>query len=75
VRTEDLVRKANQIAAFFRPYPEAEAAAGVAKHMRDFWDPRMRRLLAAHVAAGGAGLDPLALAGARLAAEETSAGA
>jgi hypothetical protein len=30
-------------------------------------------MLAAHVAAGGAGLDPLALAGARLAAEPAPA--
>ncbi|MEQ9812837.1 MAG: formate dehydrogenase subunit delta [Azospirillaceae bacterium] len=60
MKTEDLVRKANQIAAFFAPYPEAEAVEGVVGHMRSFWEPRMRRQLADHIAAGGAGLSPLA---------------
>jgi formate dehydrogenase subunit delta len=34
----------------------------IADHIRQFWDPRMRRAIAAHVASGGAGLDPLAKA-------------
>jgi formate dehydrogenase subunit delta len=34
----------------------------IADHIRQFWDPRMRRVIAAHVAEGGAGLDPLAKA-------------
>ena len=47
--TEDLVRMANQIARFFEPYPDAEAIAGVAEHLRKFWDPSMRAaLVAAH---------------------------
>ncbi|MFO1105524.1 MAG: formate dehydrogenase subunit delta [Amaricoccus sp.] len=62
--TEELVRMANQIADFFRAYPPEEAEAGIEDHIRDFWDPRMRRALAAHLAGGGAGLDPLARAGA-----------
>jgi formate dehydrogenase subunit delta len=65
METERLVSMANQIAAFFRPYPEAEAVTGVADHIRQFWDPRMRAALARHLEAGGAGLDPLALAAAR----------
>jgi formate dehydrogenase subunit delta len=60
----DLVRMANQIAAYFAAYPEADAIAGVAGHMRDFWDPWMRRHLAAMMARGGDGLDPLARRGA-----------
>ena len=62
--TDELVRMANQIADFFRPYPAEEADAGIDTHIRDFWDPRMRRQLAAHLAAGGAGLSDLARAGA-----------
>lgn len=60
-----LVYMANQIADFFRPYPEDEAVAGVENHIKQFWDPRMRAALVAHVGSGGAGLEPLALAAAK----------
>ena len=56
---ERLVVMANQIARFFASQP-GDAAAGVAKHLAAYWDPRMRALIRAHVAAGGAGLDPIA---------------
>lgn len=56
----DLVRMANQIADFNRAYPHDEALAGVETHIRQFWDPRMRALMAAHLARGGDGLSPLA---------------
>ena len=55
-----LVFMANQIAGYFAAYPESEAVAGAANHIRMFWDPRMRRQIAAHVESGGAGLSPLA---------------
>ncbi|MDF2233671.1 formate dehydrogenase subunit delta [Albimonas sp. CAU 1670] len=64
MKTDELVRMANQIAAFFQAYPEEEAVDGVAEHIRQFWDPRMRAGLRAHLDAGGAGLDPLARRGA-----------
>jgi formate dehydrogenase subunit delta len=35
--------------------------AGVAEHVRSFWDPRMRAQLLAAVDAGEDGLDPLAV--------------
>jgi formate dehydrogenase subunit delta len=38
---DKLLRMANQIAAFFRSYPEEEAVAGVHKHIVAFWTPRM----------------------------------
>ena len=38
-----------------------KAAAGVAKHINDFWDPRMRRQFFEIVEAGGAGLSPLVM--------------
>jgi len=62
VTTERLVHMANQIAAFFRSYPHDVAVAGIAGHIRQFWERRMRDQLAAHVAAGGEGLDPLVIA-------------
>ncbi|GAB3126998.1 formate dehydrogenase subunit delta [Novispirillum itersonii] len=55
----DLVRMANQIAGYFRAYPEDEAVAEITQHIRSFWDPRMRQGLDALIAAGGAELDPL----------------
>ncbi|MBS0560530.1 MAG: formate dehydrogenase subunit delta [Proteobacteria bacterium] len=54
-----LAEQANQIAAFFRPYPEREACAGIAGHIAEFWPPVKRRALGALIARGGGGLDPL----------------
>lgn len=48
----DLERMANQIARYFCAYPPEEAAAGIAEHLRKFWDPSMRRDLADAVASG-----------------------
>ncbi len=59
-----LVRQANQIARFFEAQGEAAAVAGVEDHLRRFWDPRMRDQMAAHLAAGGEGLSPIARAAA-----------
>jgi len=56
-----LVKTANQIADFFRLKPEEEAVTGAADHILKFWDPRMRAKMAAHLANGGEGLNPLAL--------------
>jgi formate dehydrogenase subunit delta len=41
---------ANQIAAFFRAYPEADAVAGVGEHIRAFWTPGMRAALHERIA-------------------------
>ena len=59
---DKLVMMANQIAKFFEAQGEARAVPQIAKHIQDFWDPRMRRGIMAHIESGGAGLDPLALA-------------
>lgn len=56
-----LVRMANQIATFFRSYPEEEAVAGIHKHIVAFWTPKMRRALEAYGPTEGSNLDPLAL--------------
>jgi formate dehydrogenase subunit delta len=55
-----LVYMANQIARFFAAQEHDLAVKGVRKHIADFWDPRMRSLIRAHVAAGGEGLEPIA---------------
>jgi len=59
---ETLVRMANQIADFFKAQPGDDALAGASNHIRQFWDPRMRAKMAAHLKAGGEGLNPLARA-------------
>ena len=57
----NLIRMANRIGEFFQAMPDRdEAIAGVANHIRKFWEPRMRRELLDHVAqAGSAELHPL----------------
>lgn len=60
----NLVRMANQIAAFFSAYPEDQAVAATADHIRQFWDPRMRGQLAEIVRTEGSGLSGIAHAAA-----------
>ena len=59
MHADDLTRMANQIAAFFSAYPDAEAIEGVRDHLMKFWDPAMRRELIAIEATDGHGLHPL----------------
>lgn len=59
---ERLVYMANQIVSFFKAYPEGEAILAVETHIRQFWDPRMRRGIMSHIEAGGIGLTPIARA-------------
>lgn len=62
MHTEKLVLMANQIATFFATQGADRAVPQIAAHIQSFWDPRMRQAIRAHVAAGGAGLQPLARA-------------
>ena len=55
----DMIRMANQIAAYFNAYPADEARKEVAEHINKFWEPRMRRQLFEFADAGQAGLAPL----------------
>jgi hypothetical protein len=55
------VRMANQIATYFSSKPHEQGVAGVAAHINDFWEPRMRSLFFDIVDSGGAGLHPLVL--------------
>jgi formate dehydrogenase subunit delta len=66
METKDMVRMANQIGTFFKGYGEEEGTKEIATHMNNYWEPRMRREFFAHVAKGGAGLDPMVLAAAAL---------
>ena len=38
METATLVRMANQIAGYFKVYPEEEAVAEITKHLKSFWD-------------------------------------
>lgn len=56
-----LITMANQIARFMESKPHDEGVAGLAGHINDYWEPRMRRQLFALIDSGGAGLRPLVL--------------
>ena len=56
--TDKLVYMANQIGKFFASQSDQAAVAGAADHIKKFWDPRMRKMIFAHLDAGGSGLDP-----------------
>lgn len=63
---EKMIHMANQIALFMQSRPEKSAVEGMALHISDYWEPRMRNRLFAHIAAGGAGLHPLVMKAAPL---------
>jgi formate dehydrogenase subunit delta len=58
--TDKLVHMANQIASFFRAYPEDEARAGIHEHIQSSWTPPMREAILGDLR--HAGLDPLVVA-------------
>ncbi len=69
---ELLITMANDVAAFF--YSAAspgEAARSVATHLRNYWEPRMRRQIIDYVGSGRAGLSATARAGVELLAAES----
>jgi len=55
---DKLVTMANQIGKFFASQGKDQELAGIATHIRKFWEPRMRKAIYARLDAGGAGLDP-----------------
>jgi formate dehydrogenase subunit delta len=63
MNVEHLVSMANQIASFYKAYPDrVEALSSTARWIRRAWDPRMRTALLQHVdSTGGEGLDPFTL--------------
>jgi formate dehydrogenase subunit delta len=56
---DKIIRMANQIAMFMETKPHAEGVAGMAAHINDFWEPRMRIQLFAVLDRGGDELRPL----------------
>jgi len=60
-QSNTLVRMANQISKFFAVQGEERAVAGIADHIKKFWEPRMKQGIFAYIDAGGEGLEPLAL--------------
>jgi formate dehydrogenase subunit delta len=58
---DKIARMANDIAKFMESKPRAEGVAGLASHINDFWEPRMRRDLFRLIDAGGTDLRPLVL--------------
>ena len=60
MHSENLVKMANDISAFFGSDPDhANAIKGMVDHLGKFWEPRMRQAIIAHYRAGGAGLSDL----------------
>ncbi len=50
MNADNLVTMANQIGSFFETMPDrAQALGDIAKHLKNFWEPRMRRTLLQHV--------------------------
>jgi formate dehydrogenase subunit delta len=53
-----LVKMANDIGAYYETLPDrSEAVSSIATHLRNFWEPRMRREIIDH-AKRGTGQDP-----------------
>ena len=71
MNTENLVRMANNIGDFFAAEPDRQVAvAGIANHIRQFWEFRMRKAIIEHHQAGGEGLNELPAAAVAMLASE-----
>jgi len=61
MKTERLIKMANDIGDFFNAESNKEIAAeGIAKHILRSWDPRMRRDIIAYCQQDGSALSELA---------------
>ena len=61
MKTERLIKMANDIGDFFNAESNKEIAAdGIAKHILRSWDPRMRRDISAYCQQDGSALSELA---------------
>jgi formate dehydrogenase subunit delta len=61
MNADHMIHNANQIALYFAAYPREEAVAGVADHLKKFWERRMLQQIKQYVATGGQGLNELAV--------------
>ncbi len=57
-----LVRMANQIGAYFDSQREEVRIPGIAEHIGQFWEKKMRRDIYQHLDQGGDGLMPTVIA-------------
>jgi formate dehydrogenase subunit delta len=64
METRDMVRMANQMAAFFKPYGDVEGTKDLATHINNFWEPRMRKMFFEYIALGGKDFEPMVMAAA-----------
>jgi formate dehydrogenase subunit delta len=56
-----LIKMANEIGGFFDTLPNhEEAVTSMTQHLRNFWEPRMRREIIAYARSDGAELLPIA---------------
>ncbi|UUX48968.1 formate dehydrogenase subunit delta [Nisaea acidiphila] len=67
MKSDELIRMANQIADFFEPYGHDDAVVRIAQHIREFWDPRMRTGMAEALRKNADGLTELAREGVEMA--------
>ena len=58
---DKLIHMANQISLFMESRPQHERVAGMAGHLNDFWEPRMRAQFFEMIEAGAPGFRPLVL--------------
>ena len=60
MKTQQLITMANQIGAFFKPYPDQEQVQkDIARHLNRYWALAMRQQIALHVQEkAGLGLEP-----------------
>jgi formate dehydrogenase subunit delta len=65
-RPDKLIHMANQIASFFKTYPNDVAVPGIADHLHKFWGREMRARILAHLDRGGDGLDPVVVEALRI---------
>lgn len=50
MKTEQLITMANQIGAFFKPYPDqVQVQKDIARHLNRYWALAMRKQIAQHV--------------------------
>ena len=53
----NLIKMANDIGSFFQSEPDRTLAiAGIEQHIRNFWEPRMRKEIVEYIEKGGADL-------------------
>jgi len=57
-----LIKMANEIGGFFAQMPREEAISGTAAHLKNFWEPRMRREIIDYAQRDGGELHEIARA-------------